>query len=526
MRLTSVLTLTSLLAVPTAGLHAQQQQHRHPPADERLGAVHFANSCRPEVAPRFDRAMALLHSFEFGSAMRGFEEVLAADSTCAMAWWGIALGRWTNPMAPGIRPPALLARGKEAADAAARLAVHASERERGYIAAVSQLYHDHARQDQATRLAAYEKAMGELAAKYPDDAEARIFHAISLVASASPSDKTYEKQLRAGAMLERMFASQPDHPGLAHYIIHAYDYPALASRAEAAARRYADIAPSAAHALHMPSHTFTRVGMWRESVGTNLRSRDAALTQSALAEALHAVDYAVYASLQMRRDSAALALLREAETLGERFDPSAVVGAAPGSAGLFALAAIPARYALERRAWSEAAALTPRPSAFPYTDALTWFAKALGAARLRDTVRVRVARDTLEMLRARLDAAKEGYWAEQVAIQRLSADAWLDFAAGRRDAALTKMREAANREDATEKAAVTPGPLAPARELLADMLMEAGRPRDALAEYRAALTREPNRYWTLAGGVKAAQAAGDKQLEQQYSTALRALTAP
>ena len=513
----------AMVLTSTAAALAAQEHHAAP---ERLGTVHFETTCAPAVRPQFDRGIALLHSFEFASSVRAFEEVLATDSSCAMAWWGIALSRWTNPMVPNIRPPAVLERGRQAAYAGARVAARASERERGYLAAVAELYRDPQSRDQRARVVAYEQAMSALVAKHPDDTEAEIFHAISLVGAAPPTDKTYANQLRAGAILEKLFARQPDHPGLAHYIIHSYDVPALADRAAAAARRYADIAPSASHALHMPSHTFTRVGLWEESVRTNLRSMEVATREASMAEALHAADYAEYAYLQMRRDSAAHGILLKLSEMAARFDPRAVTGAAPGSAGVFALAAIPARYALERGEWTEAAALTPKSSAWPYTEALTHFARALGASHIGDTSRARESVDSLAAFEERLLASGEAYWAEQVAIQRLGADAWLDFAAGRRDDALTKMREAAKREDATEKAAVTPGPLAPARELLGDMLMSLGRPAEALTEYRATLQREPNRYRALRGASAAAAAAGDSVAATSFAQQLERLTRP
>ena len=516
--------LAAALGLSLIGTALEAQDHGHGGIPERLGTVHFATSCATAVAARFDRAVALLHSFELGAAIRGFEEVAAADSACAMAWWGISLSRWSNPMVPGIRPPAVLARGREAALRATRLAAAptVSERERAYVAAVSELFAESHR-DQRARLLAYERAMEQVAAANPDDDEAKIFYAIALVPTALPSDKTYANQLKAGAILEGLFARNPDHPGLAHYIIHSYDVPALAGRAADAARRYADIAPSAAHALHMPSHTFTRVGMWKESVATNLRSRSVATRDGSIGEALHASDYAMYAYLQMRQDSGVRAILRDVPALAARFDPNVVSGAAPPSAGLFALAAIPARYALERRAWKEAVALTPARTDVPYADALTYFARALGAARDGDTASARASIAMLDSLRARLAAAGEPYWTEQVDIQRIGADAWVDFAARRRDDAIAKMREAATREDATEKAAVTPGPLAPAREMLAEMLMAAGRPADALTEYRKALTREPNRYWSLRGAAEAAAASGDRSAEASYRAQLTRL---
>jgi hypothetical protein len=493
-------------------------------AGEGLGTVHFPTSCRPTVAPQFDRAVALLHSFEFGAAIRAFDGVLAADSTCAMAHWGLALSRWTNPTSPTNRPPALLAQGRLAAEAAGRLAAGATERERAYIGAVARLYADFERLDQRSRVLAYERAMADLVARHPADPEAKIFYALALVAAAPPTDKSYARQRQAGTLLESLWAAHPNHPGLAHYIIHSYDVPALAPQAAAAARRYADIAPAAAHALHMPSHTFTRLGLWKQSVQTNQRSAEAALRDASIAEVLHASDYLVYAYLQLRRDSAAKAVLDELPALAARFDPAAVTGAAPGWAGVFALAAMPARYALERRAWAEAAELAPVSSAFPYTEAMTHFARALGATHVGRPSMARVAIDSLTAIHARLRAAGEGYWTEQVAIQALGARAWLAHAEGRTADALALMREAAEREDATEKSAVTPGPLAPARELLGDLLLDAGRPAEALAEYRRTLVKEPGRFRALDGARQAALGAGDRAAAARYAADLTALT--
>ncbi|MGZ8376041.1 MAG: hypothetical protein ACXW0Z_02260 [Gemmatirosa sp.] len=511
------------LLIAAAG--AAAQEHAHPQASpERLGTVRFATSCSPTVAPRFDRAVALVHSFEFGASLRAFSEVLAADSTCAMAHWGIALSRWGNPMAAGSRALTVLKPGLAAVDEARRLGASATERERGYIDAVARLFTDHERLDQRARIVAYERAMADLVARQPDDTEAKIFHAVALTAAALPTDKTYANQLRAGRVLESLWATQPDHPGLAHYIIHAYDHPPLAERARMAAQRYSQIAPAAAHALHMPSHTFTRVGAWDASVETNLRSIDAALRTGSIAEALHASDYVVYAYLQMRRTREAKAILDGLPALAARFDPNAVTGAAPGQAGVFALAAIPARWALERREWAEAARLAPATSDFAWTEAMVHFARALGASRSGDVATARTAVDSLTAIERRLRAANEGYWAEQVAIQRLGARAWLDRAERRDDAALAAMREAATREDATDKSAVTPGPLAPARELLGDLLLELGRPAEALVEYRAALRSEPNRYHTVDGARRAASAAGDRAAADRYAAQLRTIT--
>jgi hypothetical protein len=499
----SIVAAAVLLTIPAFAANSQEHEHLQGAPTEKLGTVHFETSCRPVVAPQFDRAVALLHSFEFGTSIQAFNEVLAGDSTCAMAYWGIALSRWTNPMAPGNRSVAQLQQGKQAVDAGLRLGDHASERESGYIHAVGQLYDDFEHKDQRTRVVAYANAMNELAMQQPADTEAMIFYAISLTASAPPTDKTYANQLKAGAILEALWAKQPNHPGLAHYIIHTYDYPPLADKARAAAQRYASIAPSAAHALHMPSHTFTRVGMWKESIEANNRSIKVALSSGAIAEALHAADYAMYADLQLGRESDAKAILDGLPALAARFDPNAITGAAPGSAGVFALAAIPARWTLERSAWAEAAALEPKASPYPYTEAMTYFARALGASHTGDLAKARASVDSLASIQQRLGAKGEGYWAEQVAIENLAAHAWLDLAEHRRNDALMLMREAATREDATEKSSVTPGPLAPARELLGDMLMQLDRPTEPSAEYRATLEKEPNRRHSLSrvGGL-------------------------
>jgi hypothetical protein len=516
-------TVTVMLLFGFAS-YATAQEHVHSQTTEKVGTVNFQTSCSPAVAPQFNRAVALLHSFEFGSAIKGFNDVLAMDSTCAMAHWGLALSRWSNPMAAGNRTAEQLRTGRLASDAAVRLSAHSTPREQAYINAVAQLYNDYEHTDQPTRFVNYERAMAQLVEQQQADTEAKIFYALSLAASAPPSDKTYANQKKAGKILEQLWTKMPNHPGIAHYIIHSYDYPALAAEAAAAARKYSLIAPSAAHALHMPSHTFTRVGMWRESIDQNRRSIEVAMKSSSIAEALHAYDYAEYAYLQLRRTEAAKGVVDHLPALVARFDVNAITGAAPGSAGVFAIAAIPARYALERKAWSEAAALEPKSSSFPWTEAMTYFARALGASHTGDLAKARASIDSLAAIRDRVAAKGEAYWSEQVAIQHLAAQAWLDRAEGQNDLALAHMREAATREDATEKNAVTPGPLAPAREMLGDMLMELKSPRDALTEYRATLEKEPNRYHALAGAMRAAAAAGDRKAEADYRAKLKALT--
>ena len=478
------------------------QEHSHPSA-ERLGTVHFTVSCNIQAAPHFNRAVTLLHSFEFGAAIAGFNKAIAADSTCAMAYWGIALSRWGNPMAAANRSNALLSAGADAITAARRVASHATKREKGYIDAASKLFEGSDHLAQEVRVRSYETAMSDVVRSHPEDTEAKIFYALSIVAAAPSNDKTYASQKRAASILEPLWKQQPDHPGLAHYIIHTFDYPSLAKRGAAAAREYAIIAPSTAHAMHMPSHIFTRTGMWKESIETNLESMQIAEEAGSIAEVLHAADYAEYAYLQLGRNADAKRIVDKLPALASRFDVDAVTGAAPGSAGVFALAAIQARYALERDAWAEAARLEPVASRFRWTDALTWFARALGAAHVRDTSRARIAVDSLEGIRNQLASANEPYWTEQVAIQSLGARAWLDLARGRKDSAEALMREAVRREDATEKSPVTPGPLSPSRELLGDMLMEMGRRKEALAEYRKTLEVEPLRRRSMEGARRA-----------------------
>ncbi|MGH7655855.1 MAG: hypothetical protein ACREN6_14450, partial [Gemmatimonadaceae bacterium] len=317
-----------------------------------------------------------------------------------------------------------------------------------------------------------------------------------------------------------LFKAEPDHPGLAHYLIHTYDVPPLAPRAIVAAERYAKIAPSAPHALHMPSHTFTRVGRWQESIDANIASAAAARSSGEIAEQLHATDYMMYAYLQTAQDVAARRLLDSLPAIASRFDVNAVTGAAPGAAGVFALAAIPARFALERGAWAEAAGLEPHPSAFPFTEAMTYFARAIGASHMGDTATVREALYSLRVVRERLQRAGEAYWAEQVRIQSVAASALLSLTQGRVSVAISAMREAADAEDRTEKNAITPGPLVPARELLAEMLLQANDGAGALAEFRATLAKDPNRFRALFGAAQAAASAGDSAASRKYSAQL------
>jgi tetratricopeptide (TPR) repeat protein len=500
------------LALAAPPLFAQDHQD---PAGERLGTVHFATSCVDPAAKQFDRALAFLHSFEFGRAIEGFTATVKDDPQCAIAYWGIALARWTNPFAATIRQPAQLQLGLDAITRG-RQAGAKTERERDYIEAASRLFTAANTLDQRARVVAYEQAMSQLAAKYPDDREASIFWALSLAASALPTDKTYVNQLKAGAILEKLYAVEPGHPGVTHYIIHSYDVPALAGHAIDAAHRYAKIAPSAAHALHMPSHTFTRVGAWQESIDTNIASADVARSGKDRGEELHAMDYMAYAYLQTGQDRAVEALIERVPEIARVFDPDAVAGAAPGSAGVFALAAIPARWALERRDWRGAARLQPSSSRFPQTEAVTHFARALGGAQTGALAEARTSIDALQEILDRLTLAREAYWAEQVRIQHDGATAFLALAEGRSGEAVLMMTAAAVREDATEKNAVTPGPIAPARELLGEMLLQLKEPAQALKEFEATLKKEPNRFRAIYGAARAALLAGDRAAARTY----------
>lgn len=515
--MSSLLRLGALLCLGlTAAPLAQQHQH---PTGDRLGTVTFETSCAPSAADTFNRAMALLHSFEFGPAIEGFQSTLTVDPSCAMAYWGIAMSRWSNPFAANIRPPAQLTLGMDAITLARKTGTPAA-RERAYIEAAALLYANADTRDQRARVLAYEDAMASLVSAYPDDREAAIFWAVSLTTSALPTDKTYANQLRAGAILEGLYTEQPDHPGITHYIIHSYDVPALASKAAAAAKRYAAIAPAAPHALHMPSHTFTRVGAWQDSIDTNIASADAARKVGARAEELHAMDYMTYAYLQTGQDAAAQAVVARIPEIAKVFNPTAVAGAAPGSAGVFAIASIPARWVLERRDWTAAAQLVPVASRFPYTEAMTHFARALGASRTGALADAKASIAALQDIHERLANAGEAYWAEQVAIQHDGATAFLALAEGRTAEAVATMRAAADREDATEKSAVTPGPIAPARELLGEMLLEHKDYAGALAAFQSTLTKEPNRFRAMYGAAKAASLSGNNAAARAHYAAL------
>src|SRR5215471_19807479 len=491
------------------------QEHEHP-ASEKLGTVHFSTSCNDGAQKEFDRAVALLHSFQFSKSIQGFQAALKDDSTCGVAYWGIALSQWSNPFSAGLKDKSQLQAGRASVELGKTTGAQ-TERERAYIAAVSNLYDDFDSNPQRARLLAYRDAMRDVAAKYPADHEAQIFYALAIAASEDPADKSYAGRLKAGAILENLFKEEPKHPGLAHYIIHTYDVPPLAPRALDAARRYSEIAPDAPHALHMPSHTFTRTGYWQDSINGNIAAAASAKREGQTAEELHASDYLTYAYLQTAQDDAARSVLNSLPEIASRFEAKVVMSGAGGpSAGYFALAAIPARYALERGDWKQAAQFTPRESPFPYTEAMTWFARGYGSARLGQAPAAYEAAAALKQIHERLLKSGENYWALQVQIQEQAVRAWALMAEGKKEEALRQMESAAVREDGTEKSAVTPGPLAPARELLGEMLITVDQPAPALTQFEETLKKEPGRFRALYGAGHAAQLSGNVEASQNY----------
>ena len=506
--------LAALLLVAGAPAFAQHD-HSGPGAPEHLGTVAFVNSCSPAAQPDFLRGVAMLHSFWYSAGDQAFRAALAKDPGCAIAEWGIAALLMNNALAGVGATPGDAAKAQAALDHA-RAVGAPTQRERDYIEAVGAYYKDFAsrseRERQISRAAAYE----ELAAKYPDDDEARIFSALYIAATQPQSDQTYSAYARATAILEPMFLKYPNHPGVAHYLIHAYDAPPLAARGLAAARAYSKIAPDAPHAQHMPSHIFTRVGAWEDSVDSNARAFAAALPGREFGEAQHASDYMVYADLQLARDAAAKAAIDRALAI-KMPTPFAPVSA-------YARSAMPARYAVERGDWHSAAVLSVLSGGPPYTEANGRFARAIGAARSGDARAAAAEVEQLGTLQEKLTAAGNTYWAAEVEVQRMAASAWAAFAHGETTAALGAMRDAADREDRQEKHIITPGRMLPARELLADMLMESGQPAAALAEYEKSFQREHDRFRGLYGAARAAEAAGDSAKAMAYAKRLIELT--
>jgi hypothetical protein len=518
----------SLLAaalVLTAGTRADEGHQHSGAPPEKLGTVHFATSCTPAAQKEFTRAVALLHSFWYSEAAKGFRRTADADPACGMASWGLAMTDFHPIWAPPN--PTELARGAAAAAKAKEVGAK-TERERDYIDAIGVFYGGADRLDHRTRALAYEQAMERVQAKHPGDHEAAIFHALALDGLQLPTDKTYTYYKRAADILTKILPEEPDHPGVAHYIIHSYDVPALASLGLPAARSYAKIAPSSPHALHMPSHIFTRLGLWDDSISSNIASAKAGREAAERAkpgtssfDQLHALDYMEYAYLQKGDDANARKVLEEARSVTALDDPQ--------FAAAYALAAVPSRFALERRSWADAASLSVAPSWFPWSkyrwaEALLHHARALGAARSGDIAAAKQALASLAEIQQALAGAKETYWAGQVEIERLEADGWIARAEGRDADALARLTAAADLEDATEKHPVTPGAVLPAREQLGDLLVELKRPADALAAYEASNAKSPNRLNGLLGAATAARLNGDEAKARELGARLLELT--
>ena len=496
-------------AIPAANVAA------HDDATEgkgELGKVSLANSCDAKVQPQLQRGIAMLHSFWYNAGEDTFRDVLAHDPGCAIANWGIASLLMSNPLGGQGTIGKDLPRALSAIDEARKVGAQArtSQRERDYIEAVAAYYRDFDTRPERARQDTRSKAYQALAAKYPDDDEAQIFNALYLAGTQSQADQTYAAYRSASEVLEKQFIKHPDHPGVAHYLIHSYDAPPIASKGLPAARRYAGIAPDAPHALHMPSHIFTRVGAWEDSVTTNRRSAEVAKKDLDGDGAFHAADYMVYAQLQLGRDREARSVIDEFKSVGNT-NPAIL-------AWPYAAAAMPARMALERGQWDVAAQLPVLTTRFPFADAITVFARTLGAARSQQVAAAEQEAERLAGLHKVLVDAKNNYWATEVEVQRLAAAAWIAQAKGQADEALRLMRAAADLEDHSEKHIVTPGRVVPARELLGEMLLEQQQSAAALAEFERSQLREPNRLRGYAGAARAAEAAGDSaKARQQYS---------
>ena len=495
---TALIVLTTLLPLATA--------HDDSGVPAKLGQVEFKVDCNADAQKQFNLAMAYYHSFAWTQMAAPIDAVLKADASCGMALWARALGSMNNPFGwPGNVSTKVLNEGLVTLDAA-RAAGLKSQRERDYVDALAVFFKDHDKLNHRTRAKALETALEEHAKRYAEDREAAIVYSLILSANFDPTDKKYTNQLKAAALLEPLFKEQPEHPGVAHYLIHSYDYPPIANQGLDAAKRYAKIAADAPHAQHMPSHIFTRVGAWRESIEANAASAKADKERGW--NTMHAYDYMAYAHLQLAQDGAAMKVMRESQSVSFERD---------NFASAYAVAAIPARLLLERGRWAEAAALelgaasaAPTPWAkYPQAEAIIAFARGVGAAGVKDASRARAEVQRLQQLRDAAAALKLNYWVEQIEIQADVVGGLALVAEGKANEGIDALRKAAAREDATEKSAVTPGPIVPARELLAGVLLDAARYADALREFEAVMKKEPNRLRATAGAALAAERSGD-----------------
>lgn len=501
---------TAVLAVAFGGFAqaADDEHHPHPPP-ERLGLVSFPTSCAPAVQPAFERALALLHSFAYSASEQAFREVAAQDPRCAIAHWGIAMSLFHQLWAP----PSGLELQEGMGQVRKALQIRAgSPRERQFIEALDAYYRGAPQDAHAVRAQRYKDAMATVAQRNPKDPEAQIFYALALIATAPPDDRTHRNQKQAVAILQPLYRQQPQHPGLAHYLIHACDSAELAPQGLAAARDYSKIAPSVPHALHMPSHVFTRLGLWDDSIASNQAARAAAHSQGDIGEELHAMDYLTYAYLQRGREAQAEQLVLELRAMKDLRAPDFKVG--------YAATAMPVRLAVERRAWDRAVLLEPLPQSAPHVTALIYWARALGYARAGRPRAADAEIDKLQACLHELQAAGDQYWATQVDVLLKEAQAWRFMADGRGEQAVASLRAAADEEDAVEKLPLTPGPIVPAREQLGELLCALKRPEEALREFRRDLTLAPRRRGALVGAAAAAEQLGDTETASRFQAQL------
>jgi hypothetical protein len=503
--------LLVLLAQPSAGAQ-----------EEKFGEVNFPISCSAGAQTQFNRAVAMLHSFFFPETVKAFTSLAEQEPSCAMAYWGIAISQRPNPLVAPF-PAELMKNGWQAIQAG-RAAGTKTQRENDWIEALALYFKDYDKIDLRTRTLAYEAAMAQLTERYPDDDEAAIFYALALNEAVDLNDKTYTKQFKAAAILQAIEAKQPNHPGISHYIIHSYDFAPICRQGLPAAQRYAELAPAAPHALHMPSHTFSMLGMWDESIAANIKtiaaSKDYAaknILDGTYAAAPHSYDFMQYAHLQLGQDGKARAVMEEVGAIQKVFRP--ILGSETG------MAAVPARYMLERQDWRGAAGLQmPNAVNAPPAKAIIHFARALGAARSGDLAAAQTEIDKLSELKSALEKTNQPYWVGQVEVQILAAQAWLAHGRGDSTEAARLMRAAASLEDGSEKHVAMENRLYPMRELLADLLMQQGQAAAALNEYEASMKNAPERLRGFYGAARAAEATGDKEKSAGYFRKLARLT--
>ena len=498
MKSNCLLLVAGITAALSSGAWAQQ--------DEKLGKVSFPTSCDPKVQAEFERGVAMIHSYWFLIARRTFEGVLQQDPNCAIAYWGIALDLLNNSLA-GVPPRADADAAWVALEKAREIGAK-TQRERDWVEALSAYYRDHDKTPVNARLAAYNNAMEQLTQRYPDDYEAQVFYALTLQASASPTDTTYANQRKSAAILEKLYEQNPQHPGVTHFLIHAYDYHPLAEQGIPSARRYAGIAPAVPHARHMPSHIYSMVGLWEESIASN------ASAMEIQPDYYHAADFSVYAYLQLAQDARAKSLTEKSLATADRGDRPITFG------NFTAKNAMPARYVLERADWAGAAALPFTPSQYPQADSLTRFTRGFGMARTGDLAGAKTEIEAIKALRVALERSNQSYWADRSEEQILAISAWVALKEGAPDQALKFMRAAAEGEDGSVKHVAMENRLYPLRELYAELLLETDQPAAALREFETALEQTPNRYRVLLGISRAANAAGDRQKASEYYSKL------